>query len=65
MSILKNNKEELKEFDIKGTGYNFEIEHFSELIRAGKKESNIMSFEFSENLIKTLDEVRGVISLVY
>jgi hypothetical protein len=35
------------------------------LLREHKKESAIMSFDFSVNLIKTLDKVRKIIGLAY
>jgi predicted dehydrogenase len=56
-----------KTIDSKATtiGYNYEAEHFSQLIRDGKKQSDIMTFAFSENLIATLDEVRAIIGLEY
>lgn len=48
------------EFDFKGAkGYIFEIEHVMECIQTGKKESPLVPFSFSENLMRTLDEVRG------
>ena len=65
ISIFENGKEEVLDFNYKNIGYNFEIEHFNELIRNNKKESNVMTFEFSKNLIKTLDTVRVVIGLEY
>ena len=65
VTILENGKEETIDFDCKTTGYNFEAEHFSQLIREGKKESDIMTFEFSRDLITTLDKVRNSIGLEY
>ena len=65
ITIIQNNKEEIINFDFKTIGYNFETEHFNNLIRAGEKESNMMTFEFSKNLINTLDKVRGIIGLTY
>ena len=65
ITIIQNNKEEIINFDFKTIGYNFETEHFNNLIRAGEKESNIMTFEFSKNLINTLDKVRRIIGLKY
>ncbi len=54
------------DFDFKGAkGYKFETEHVMECIQAGKKESPLVPFSFSENLMRTLDEVRGEIGLVY
>ena len=65
ISITTGNKEEV--IDVKTTtiGYSFEAEHFSQLIRDVKKQSDVMTFEFSENLITTLDEVRAIIGLEY
>jgi len=65
ITIIQHNTEEIMHFDFKTNGYNFEIEHFNNLLRAGKKESNIMTFDFSKTLIKTLDSVREIIGLSY
>ena len=65
ITVIQKNKEEIINFDFKTIGYNFETEHFNNLIRAGEKESNIMTFEFSKNLINTLDKVREIIGLKY
>ena len=65
ITIIQNNKEEIINFDFKTIGYNYETEHFNTLLRVGEKESDIMSFEFSKNLINTLDKVRGIIGLTY
>lgn len=46
-------------------GYNYEIEHFNELLRENKKESHIMTFDFSRKLMRMLDEVRRLIELKY
>ncbi|WP_299062339.1 Gfo/Idh/MocA family oxidoreductase [uncultured Polaribacter sp.] len=65
VSIFQDENEEIKDFNTKTIGYNFETEHFNNLLRENKKESNIMTFNFSKNLIKTLDKVRSVIGLEY
>ena len=65
VTIYKDEKEEMLDFNYKTFGYSFEAAHFSRLIREGKKESNIMTFEFSKKLISTMDEVREIISLEY
>ncbi len=65
ITIIQNNTEEIINFDFKTIGYNYETEHFNSLLRAGEKESNMMTFEFSKNLINTLDKVRGIIGLTY
>ena len=65
VSISSDGKEELKEFGYNTIGYNYEAIHFNQLIRDGKTESDIMTFKFSRNLIKTLDAVRKLIKLNY
>lgn len=55
----------LKEFDYETIGYSYEIEHFNALLRANKTESDLMTFEKSKQLIKTLDTIRKVIGLHY
>ncbi|WP_400078414.1 Gfo/Idh/MocA family protein [Winogradskyella sp. R77965] len=63
--IDKHGISELKTFDYKTIGYSYEIEHFNQLIRDNKIESDIMTFERSQQLIKTLDNIRSLIGLEY
>ncbi|KJD34292.1 oxidoreductase [Tamlana nanhaiensis] len=65
VTIIKNGVEETKDFGYNTNGYNFETIHFNNLIKAGKTESDIMSFDFSRNLIGLLDEVSQIIGLEY
>ncbi|WP_298764490.1 Gfo/Idh/MocA family oxidoreductase [uncultured Polaribacter sp.] len=65
VTIFKDNKKEIIDFNYTTIGYNFEAEHFNQLLREGKKESDVMTFDFSRNLIKTLDLVRKEINLEY
>jgi len=65
VTILKDNKEETIDFGYETIGYNYETEHFNQLLKDNKKESNIMTFEFSKSLISILDEVREIIGLKY
>ena len=65
VSIIQNGKEDTKTFDYKTIGYSYEIEHFNQLISDGKKESPIMTFDFSRQLISLLDAVRSQIGLDY
>ena len=65
VSIIVDGKEEIIDFKYKTIGYTYEIEHFNQLLRERKTESEIMSFEFSTNLISTMDKVRAVIGLQY
>lgn len=65
VSIIKDGKEDIKDFGYNTTGYNYEAIHFNKLIREGKKESDIMTFDFSRKLIKLLDDVSEIIGLKY
>ena len=65
MLIDANGKTETKDFNYKTIGYSYEIEHFNQLIRDKKSESDIMTFEFSKQLISLLDAVRDKIGLEY
>ena len=63
--IDQKGKETHKDFGVTTLGYNFEISHFNELLRRGKTESPIASFEFSKNLMETMDKVKEIIGLSY
>lgn len=65
VSLIKDKKEKIMDFGYSTIGYNFETIHFNNLLREGKTESDIMGFEFSRQLIKTLDNVRGIVKLEY
>lgn len=65
VTLISEEKEDTTDFDYTTNGYNFEIEHFNELIRQQKTESDVMAFDFSRNLIKLLDKVRLQIGLNY
>ena len=65
VTIFENKKEKKIDFNCKTFGYNFEIEHFNTLLREDKTESSMMTFNFSKDLIKILDKVRGIIGLRY
>jgi predicted dehydrogenase len=65
VTLISEEKEKTVDFDCTTNGYNFEIEHFNDLIRHQKTESHIMTFDFSRNLIKLLDTVRLQIGLNY
>lgn len=58
-AFLESETEDLNFSDKRETfGYNFEAEHFGNLIRASQNESNVVSFEVSQNLMKVMDTVR-------
>lgn len=65
VSIIMDGKEDILDFGYNTIGYNYEAIHFNQLLREGKTESDIMTFEFSKNLIKMLDTVRNIIKLDY
>lgn len=67
VSLIVDGKEEVIDFkyNSKTFGYKYETIHFNQLIRDGKTESDIMTFEFSKQLIETLDSVRNIIKLDY
>lgn len=65
ITLTEGSEEKTLDFDYKTIGYNFETIHFNNLLRAGKTESDIMTFAFSKQLIRTLDEVRALINLKY
>lgn len=65
ITLITEGNEQTLDFSCKTNGYNYEIIHFNELLRQGKIESNIMTFDFSHDLIETLDTVRKLIGLQY
>lgn len=65
LTITLKDKEETIDFDYKTIGYNYETVHFNHLLRQGKTESDVMTFEFSKNLMTLLDKVRRLINLNY
>ncbi|MGJ5640652.1 Gfo/Idh/MocA family protein [Formosa sp. S-31] len=65
VTIIKDGKDETIDFKGDKIGYYYETVHFNALLRAGKTESDIMSFDFSKTLIETLDKVRQKINLEY
>lgn len=65
ITLIKDRIEKTIDFDYNTIGYNYETEHFNNLVRAHRKESDTMTFNFSIDLIKTLDKVRSIIGLKY
>ena len=65
VTLFQNGSEEHIDFSANTFGYNFEIEHFNQLLRDHKTESELMSFSFSKDLIATLDKIRKQINLNY
>lgn len=65
MSISINEETTLKDFDYQAKGYHFEIAHVQECLQKGLSESPLMTFDFSLELIKTLDKIREIVGLNY
>ncbi|MGV8814067.1 MAG: Gfo/Idh/MocA family protein [Gelidibacter sp.] len=65
VTVTFDGKEATHDFGYNTIGYNFEIQHFNDLLRNGKTESPIMSYDFSRNLMLILDDVRHLIGLKY
>lgn len=65
VTVTSKGKSKSFKFPNQVNGYKYEALHFNELIRQGKTESDIMSFEFSKKIIQTLDDVRAIINLEY
>ena len=54
-----------KSFDVASFGYEYEAAHVQEMLRQGRIESNVISFEKSLELISVLDQIRKEIELEY
>ncbi len=65
VTIISEDKEETKDFGYTTIGYNYEVIHFNNLLRQGKIQSDVMTYSFSNKLIKTLDKVSQIIGLEY
>jgi predicted dehydrogenase len=65
LTVCQNENVETINFPCSTIGYNFEISHFNDLLLNNKKESPILTYNFSKDLIKTIDEVRKIIDLSY
>ena len=65
VTLISEDKEETIEFNCDTHGYSFEMLHFSALLRNNKKESDVMTFDFSRKLIMLLDTVRSQRGLNY
>jgi predicted dehydrogenase len=50
---------------IVSSGFNYETEHFCELLRDGRGESPVMTHDMSRQMMRILDRARATIGLVY
>ena len=53
------------EFNYVGNGYNYEAAEVVRCVREDRKESSILTLDFSLRLIRLLDRIRRHIGLVY
>ncbi len=65
VTTIFDNTETTHDFECTTIGYNFEIQHFNDLLRNGKTESPVMTYDFSRNMMLILDDVRHLIGLKY
>ena len=65
VSLQFEEKIETKEFPVTTHGYNFEAAHVQKMLEEGRKESNLMTFEKSKQLITLIDSIRKEINLEY
>ena len=56
---------ETKKFEVASYGYEYEARHVQEMLRQGRTESDVMTFEKSLQLISLLDQIRKEIKLDY
>jgi predicted dehydrogenase len=64
-TIESAGKTQKYDFEVKTNGYSFEIEHFSNSLLNGNKESPLMTFRTSNQLIQLLGDMRERIGLKY
>ena len=60
-----NGKNEHFETDKKGYGYSYEIEHFNQCLISGLKESPVMTYNMSLDILRIMDSVRKQIGFKY
>lgn len=65
VTIMHAGRETTHEFEYTTIGYNYETEHFNELLRNNQLESPIMTYNFSRALMFILDDVKHLINLKY
>lgn len=63
--IDRNGKEKIFKFEFKNNGYEFEAEEVANCLRAGKKQSDLWSWNDSLQLINLMDLIRKECGIVY
>ena len=62
---VRDGEEEVFDFPTEGNGLRFQAHEVGECLRAGRRESSIMSHAETISIMETMDEVRRQIGLVY
>ena len=57
--------EEVQELPFRGGGYTHEAEAFMDLVRAGRRDSEVMPLQETLAILRTMDEIRGEWGLRY
>lgn len=65
VSIITAQGTEKKKFNAASFGYEYEAKHVQEMLRKGRTESDVMTFNQSLELISLLDQIRKEIKLEY
>jgi hypothetical protein len=65
ITVSSVNGTETIDFNYQTNGYYYEAAHVTECLQKGLKESPLMNFENSKDLIRLLDAVRSKIGLKY
>lgn len=63
--LVKDGEEKVIEPDFIGNGYNYEIEEVNRCLRESKLQSDIMTWEFSQDVMKIMDTLRKQWNLKY
>ena len=58
-------KHEIRDYGVENNGYTYEAEHVSKMLRDGKIESDIWTFQNTLDIVKLLDDIRSKIELEY
>jgi predicted dehydrogenase len=64
-TVTFNGAEKDYNFEFRGNGYNYEADEAVKCVQSGKIESDIMNWNFSLDLIDTLDRIRKECGIIY
>ena len=57
--------QEIKKWNYPSRGFYYEMKEVQDCLTKGKKESTLMTLDFSLDMMDTLDKIRGIIGLKY